>query len=200
MQKPPVRRVLVTRLRFMGDVILTTPVLHALRRADPECKIGYLSEKRYSVLLDGHPDVDWNFRLERGWKEFLSMIRNLRAKRFDAVVDLFGNPRSAWIVWLSGAGCRIGGDHRGRKYFYTKRIPDDGIVRSAIDYHLRFLEPLGIQALPSSTRIVLRDSELMDAERLLADFGYRKKPGRPLVGINPGATWPAKRIGRPVGC
>jgi len=187
-----INNILVSRLRFMGDVILTTPLLAALRKACPQAHIGYLAESPYAELLRDHPHVDEVFTLTRGGGAAAArLVRALRRVRWDAAIDLFGNPRSALLLFLSGARLRIGGDYRGRRWLYTHRISDDGVRRSAIDYHLRYLSPLGIVAGERTTHIHVSGAAAAAARALLAGMGY--DVDGVIVGLHPGATWPAKR-------
>lgn len=185
--------ILVSRLRFMGDIILTTPLLAALRGRFPEAEIGYLAEEPYIRLLEGHPHVDRLYALRRGDdRGQLRLLRELRRRRWDVAIDLFGNPRSALVLYMSGARWRIGGDFRGRGLLYTHRMPDPGRRMSAVAFHLRYLEPLGIPAgRPAPTRIALAASEQESARAWLRARGYDLE--RPIIGVHPGATWPAKR-------
>ena len=54
----PLRRILVSRLRYLGDVVMSTVVLEALRLGDPEVQLGYLAEYPHGLVLDGHPALD----------------------------------------------------------------------------------------------------------------------------------------------
>jgi len=188
----PLRAILVSRLRFMGDIILTTPLLAALRRHYPEARIGYLAEAPYHHLLEHHPAVDELYSFRRGdERSQIGLIRRLRRHRWDVAIDLFGNPRSAMLLYLSGARRRIGGDFRGRRYLYTHRIPDPGERMTAIAFHLSYLAPLGITGEPLLPVITVTPGEKVEARQYLEDRGYDLQ--RPVIGLHPGATWPAKR-------
>jgi len=97
----------------MGDVILTVPVLSALKKSLPKARITYLAEAPYSALLEHHPLVDNVLSIDKKNGQ-LPVIKKLIRSHFDAAIDLFGNPRSALLIWLSGATMRIGGDFRGK--------------------------------------------------------------------------------------
>ena len=115
----------------------------------------------------------------------------LFAKHYDAAIDLFGNPRSAQLILASGAKIRIGGDFRGRRIFYTHKIKDDGRKKSAIDFHLQYLKPLNIIIPPARTLLHVTKSEEEWAQNYLERKGYDLS--QPVIGIHPGASWPAKR-------
>lgn len=196
-----IHRILVSRLRFMGDIILTTPLIQALSEAFPQAKITYLAETPFISLLENHPQIhdlipfEFNrIRNLRGWellKEQYYFFRNLRKQRFDLAIDLFGNPRSAFQTWLSGARYRVGGDYKGRGRLYNRRINYRGLRLNAIQYHLKTLEALEIP-LPENpkTHIFTTPAEDKWATDFLKSLDI--DPTLPIVGLHPGATWPAK--------
>jgi len=176
----------------MGDIILTTPVLNALRQNFPDAHITYLAETPYAALLDNHPDVDEIITLDRNKSTSQTKtILHLFSKKYDIAIDLFGNPRSAFLTFLSGAKIRIGGDFRGRRIFYTHKISDDGSAKTAIQFHLNYLKPLNISYQTAEPYIVVSEEEQAWARDYLQRKGYDLS--QPIIGIHPGATWPAKR-------
>jgi len=192
-----VSRILISRLRFMGDVILTTPLIRAVRRACPQAYIAYLAEEPYAELLQHNPHLDEVIGVARRAPEGLAtlrhqwaLVKSLRAKRFDLAIDLFATPRSALLMWASGARERVGGDFRIRRHLYTLRVPHDG-QGNAIEFHLESLKPLGIVPDGKHTEVILTEAEAYWAKDYLLSKGLRF--GRPLIGLHPGATWPNKR-------
>ncbi len=186
--------ILISRLRFLGDVVLTTPLISALRTAYPDAHLTYLAETPYQEILYHHPDLDCIIGLDRSQiSDQLRVMHYLISHRFDIAIDLFGNPRSALLTWLSGAGLRIGGDFRGRKYAYTHRISArKGKDPTAVEFHLQYLAPLNLPPHPPArAKIRVLPEEAAWARDYLNNAGYQ--PGNTLVGIHPGATWPAKR-------
>ncbi len=185
-------KILVSRLRFIGDIVLTTPVLESLRRKFPGSRIDYLGDKDGVTLLEHNPNLDgiipYNFDAFEV-SEQIRVVRQLRKNRYDVAVDLFGNPRSAIAILLSGAKMRIGGNFGWRKRTYTHPIRVRERLTS-VAFHLRYLEPLGIHEDYSQPKIYLADSELEDATDLLESRGIDLSG--PIVGLHIGATWPAK--------
>ena len=115
-----IKKLLIIRPRFIGDVLLSTSLVRALKTGFPRIKISYLAEKTSLEVLKNNPYIDELITLERGsLADDLLMIRNIRNRKFSAVIDTFGNPRSALLAFFSGAKYRIGWEHRGRKYAYT---------------------------------------------------------------------------------
>jgi predicted lipopolysaccharide heptosyltransferase III len=185
------RRVLLTRLRFIGDVVLTTPLIRSVRNAYPDAFIAYCAERAAASLLEGNPALNEIIPYDYGspsWREQLRVGRLLRRHRFDLVIDLFGNPRSAVLCLLSGASVRVGPARRGRGRFYTHRVADDGAPKTAIGFHNLSLAAAGIPPTATATELFLTHGERGAAAQLL-----REQCGKgPIVAVHPGATWPAK--------
>jgi lipopolysaccharide heptosyltransferase II len=122
------QRILLIRLRLIGDVAFTTPLIGALRRAYPGARIAYLVEPAAAPVVSGNPQLDEVIVAprRRGLRRILddvALARRLRRQRFDVVLDLHGGPRSAWLAWASGARERIGYDIAGRRWMYTRIAP-----------------------------------------------------------------------------
>ncbi|HUK64375.1 MAG TPA: hypothetical protein VLV15_13605, partial [Dongiaceae bacterium] len=115
--------ILAVRLRALGDVVLSTPALRALRRGHPDSPLDVVTDPRYVPLVAGLPYVRRVFALGRGPWDAWRLARVLRRERYGWAVDLFGNPRSAQLVALSGAARRAGYELRGRRHAYDVRVP-----------------------------------------------------------------------------
>ena len=181
-------RILVTRLRYLGDVILTTPVIDALRDCFPEAEIWYMAESPHSDILEHHPGLSGIVKVGGT----LSTAGKLRKLRFAAAIDLFYNPRSANILRLSGIPVRIGGGRKWRRRLYTHIIEPDRKIRSAISHHLAALGPLGCDAHERRPRVYLTEGELAAGRDLVRNIFDIDMPER-IVAIHAGGTWPAKR-------
>jgi lipopolysaccharide heptosyltransferase II len=182
-------------MKFIGDVVLTTPVIRSLRNAYPAAFIAYMGERQASSLLEGNPCLDEILPFDFSRPAIVEQSRMallLRRRRFELVIDLFGNPRSAMLARLSGAPVRVGPDRKGRGRLYTLRVKDDGIPKSAIAFHNQSLQALGIPITSLKTELFPSVTERERARSLLLEGDPRIDPARPLVGIHPGATWPAK--------
>ena len=131
--RPPSTRdrpltILMVRPRLIGDVLLTTPAIRALRRRYPDATLIYLVEETAAPIVLANPHVSETIviRHRRGWRrlaEDLSLARRLRAKRIDVAIDLHGGPRSSWLTFASRARKRVGYDVSGRSWMYTDLIP-----------------------------------------------------------------------------
>ncbi len=136
------RRILVTRLRYLGDVVMSTVVLEALRQGDPDLQLGFLCEEAAAPVLQGHPLLDRLHILAAGRSGgdararaahgadlgrgtgWLGTRSGLRAAGYDLAVDLFFNPRSVLLLRGAGIPLRIGGARSWRRRLYTHTVTD----------------------------------------------------------------------------
>jgi lipopolysaccharide heptosyltransferase II len=187
------KKILITRLKFIGDIVLTTPLIKTLKVNYPTSQLFYMAEKEAISLLMHNPDLSGLIPLDFNISiiEYLKFINKLRKYKFDIVIDLFGNPRSALLTFLSGAKVRIGGDFKCRGKLFTHRISESDDRKDQISYHLGFIENFGVQSLHKKTKIYLNSHEQDNALKILTATGIDVKSR--MIGIYPGATWPAKR-------
>ena len=104
-----VGRVLVVRLRSIGDTVLTTPSLFALKRFLPHARVDILLESWVASVLDGFPHVDQVITFEHGsLASRLRVARQLRANRYDVVYNLHGGTTATLLTRATGARHRVG--------------------------------------------------------------------------------------------
>jgi heptosyltransferase I len=120
-------RILLIRLRQIGDVVFTTPAVRAVRERHPRAHIAYLVEPAAQAVVAHNPHIDEVImsppaRGLAGYLTELALIRRLRTGAFDLVIDFHGGPRASILAWLSGAPTRIGYDVAGRGWMYTHRV------------------------------------------------------------------------------
>lgn len=184
------RAILVTRLRFLGDIVLSTPLLDALRAHFPGCSIEYLGCPPHVEVIEHHPSVDRIHRLpaRASLAAMLDLARSLRVRRFDAAIDLFANPRSALLVAATGAGIRVGSDRGVRSRLYTHRRGRPEGDRSALRHHLDKIVPLVGHEVPASRpRVFVSDDEVRSIRARLG-LGEADR----VMVVHPGSTWPDK--------
>ena len=137
---------LLIQLRRIGDVMMTTPAVRALRKAFPEASISFLTESPSDQVYKNNPHLDQlllypknNSILDR-----LKFYRRIRSQNYDCVIDFQGNPRTALLSRISGSGYRIGFDFKGRSWCYHRAIglPTDSTYSA--QHKMNLLEPLGV--------------------------------------------------------
>ncbi|MBN2170773.1 MAG: glycosyltransferase family 9 protein [Candidatus Krumholzibacteriota bacterium] len=184
------RAILVTRLRFLGDVILTTPVLAALARAFPGAAVDYLCERPFDEILAGHPRLRRVVAFDREREGMGALLGRIRG-HYDAILDLFGNPRSAWLTGISGAALRVGQGRFPRSLLYNRRPAPGAARESAVRHHLRFAEVLCGPQPHADPFVAVSAAQRAEGRRLLEDRGL----GGNAVAILTGASqankeWP----------
>ncbi|MBI4486808.1 MAG: glycosyltransferase family 9 protein [Acidobacteria bacterium] len=126
----PISRILLIRLRQIGDVVFTTPAIRAVRTRFPDAHIAYLVENHAAPLVAANPHLNEVIVAPRaGLAADLALAGRLRAKRFDLAIDFHGGPRASLLTWLSGAPARIGYEVAGRSWMYTQRVPRPRALR-----------------------------------------------------------------------
>jgi len=118
---------LLVRLRQIGDVVFTTPAVHALRRRFPDAHLTYIVEPAAAPVVAGNPHLNEVIVAPRrggvrGLLDDLALGRRLRTRRFDLAIDFHGGPRASLLTWSGGARVRIGYRVAGRSWIYTRRI------------------------------------------------------------------------------
>lgn len=204
------RRVLVMALRAIGDVVLITPILRLLRQRVPAAYLAVVADGVSAEVLRNNPHVDRIIVINRAlarrlsWHQRLldtvSLLKDLRAERFDIAVDLFSGPRSALLTWLCEARDRYGEDFRarGRGYLYNHAIPVARDNRHLVEHKLDIIRPLvgDVEQRDAHLELYLAEGERAYARETLARLGLRAPL---LVGLIPGSgsgfrNWPADRF------
>lgn len=140
-QLPESSRILFIRLRNLGEAVLDTANLRALKHYRPDLQITTLVEAIYTDLYEADPDIE-AMPLTRGQQEKrsslrarLNIIRAIRQRKFTAVINLHGGPTSAQLTFLSGAKYRVGAAHFRNDYAYNLRVPSAEEILGRTDLH-----------------------------------------------------------------
>ena len=195
----PPRRILIIKPSAIGDVVHALPVLNLLRRKWPEAHVAWLVTPACAGLLDGHPQLDEVIRFERrrfgaGWRSpsaamgLFRFARDLRARRFDLVIDLQGLFRSGWLAWQTKAPVRVGfaNAREMAPVFYTHRVPIETVEQHAIDRYLAVTNAIGCGREPVEFRFATTDADRQAVAELLKD-------DTPYAVLLPGTNWETKR-------
>jgi len=177
-------RIVVSRLRFLGDVVLSTPALEALRAARPAATIEYLTYEAFAPVLAHHPAVDRVLTMPSGAgvRATWEAVRALRRPRVDWFFDLFSNPRSAVLVGLSRPRRSVGQEAGLRSRVYSVRRPPRA---TQVLGNLDKVTPLVGEVQERLPRLYVSQEERDEAAR---NHGFG--PERSEIFVHPGATWP----------
>jgi len=201
-----VRRVLVVRLRSIGDTVLATPSIYALRRFLPHARIDLLLEDWVAPLVAGSPDIDRLIVIKRGSATSrLAVARQLRAARYDVAFNLHGGSTAAFLTRASGATHRVG----YASYRYARLHNHTAPPASALWHRERThsaeqqLGLLGWTGVPVSdrppARLFVNAPAAASVARRLREAGIETE--QPFVLIHPTAafdskTWPVSNFAR----
>lgn len=196
-------RILIIKLRYIGDVLLATPVIRNLRLHFPRAHLAMVVNAGTEVVLRHNRCVDEVLAIDRGtvksWNPIrrfrapLGHIRWVRARRFDCVVDLTDADRSALIAFASGAPTRVGfrGEGRWRKRLYTHLVTADWGRGHNVEYQLEALRALGLEVHSREPELPIAAEDEVQAAVWLARHGVGE--GTPFVACHPGARWWSKQ-------
>ena len=149
-----VKKILVIKLRHIGDVLLTVPVFRALRENFPDAYIAALVNSGTEDVLSGNPLINEIFIFDRNIKKMnhpiryikeLSFLKQIRMKGFDMTVDLTSGDRAAMVSFASGARYRLAYSSKsgilGKRYLYThlsKKQPGQHMVLQNLEIVRQF--------------------------------------------------------------
>ena len=220
-------RILLIKPSALGDVVHTIPLLVKLRARYPDARIDWLITPENAEIVRCHPALsnvvlfarrDFS-RRGRRWGAvvaFLDLLKQIRRAKYDLVVDMHGQVRSAFFSLISGARVRIGfdrpikrsltvsaehdlknvpshgwrGAREGSWIAYTHRIPIPTLDVHAIDRYLWVAPLLGLDDDTPDLTIYLSSETIRNVERLLEEHGV--PASKPLVVLVPGTIWETK--------
>jgi len=220
------RRILLIKLSAVGDVVHTIPVLNKLRRRYPSARIDWLVTPAIADLIRHHPAVsnvvlfmrqDW----ATPWRpaalaRVAKLAAELRRARYDLIVDMHGQFRTAFFTLAAGAPVRIGFDrprpevwHASERTFpleaykhawkgareaswlaYTHRIPVPTLDVHAVDRYLTVGPMLGLDDAPADFSFPVPADAIARVEQLLRANGVA--PGADVLLCAPGTNWETK--------
>ncbi len=220
-------RILLIKPSALGDVVHTLPVLVKLRARYPRARIDWLITPENAEVVRYHPALsnvvlfarrDFSKRGRR-WRAFVSffdLLKQIRSAKYELIIDMHGQVRSAFFALISGARVRIGfdrpvkrgltvsaehdlknipshgwrGAREGSWIAYTHRIPIPTLDVHAIDRYLWVAPLLGLDDNPPDLTIHLSPQTTNKVNRLLEEHGV--PASKPLVVLVPGTIWETK--------
>jgi lipopolysaccharide heptosyltransferase I len=227
LQSAEFSRILLIKPSALGDVVHTIPVLVKLRTRYPQAQIDWLITPENADVVRHHPalsnvvlfsrrDFSKRGRRWRALLAFFNLLEQIRRAKYDLVIDMHGQVRSAFFALMSGARVRIGfdrpikrtvtvsaqhdlknipshgwrGAREGSWIAYTHRIPIRTLDVHAVDRYLWVAPLLGLDDDPPDLAIYLSSETALNVERLLEEHGV--PASKPLVVLVPGTIWETK--------
>jgi heptosyltransferase-2 len=191
----PPASLLVRATNWLGDAVMTTPALAAVREGFPDARIVLLARPPVAELFRHHPDVDEVMLYERpgrheGGFGRLRLAGELRRRRFDGALLLQNAFDAALIAFLGRIPERAGYPTDGRRILLTLPVPLTPAIleRHEVEYYLCLVDGLGIpRPVPAALKLAVTEEEREAMATRLASLGIER--GAPIVAINPGATY-----------
>lgn len=196
------RRILIIKPSALGDIVLALPVLSALSGSFPEAKISWFVRPEFASLLTGHPYISDIILFDRkqlakwwcspdSFKSLWSLIKQLRAGKFDLVFDFQGLFRTGFFSWVTGSKRRFGmaGARELAHLFYTDKISQDASSIHLVDYYLKMAASAGAKNMEAEFKLPEDAGAAEKIDKLLKSQGVNAK----YTVIVPGAAQPNKR-------
>ena len=192
-----INRIFVTQTGgWVGDMVLLTPALRALKTAYPQSNLTLLIRPLVADLMATHPYVDEVMVDNKGrglnrLSSFYKSVNEIRRWGFDLAVVLHPTSfRNALIPFLAGIPQRIGSNVSGRGILLTRTCPDR-IDLHEVHRYLRVLELIDIHEPSAKLEFWHTDADRHAVRQILAAHGI--SPKEYLIGVNLGTTWRTKR-------
>lgn len=198
------QNILVIHFGQMGDVILALPALQAIRQKFPAARITVLIGKSSAMIaslagvFDEEIIVD---RVElrdgnklRSINKIRRLVREVRRRKFDFIIDLHSLSETNLLGFLSGARKRLYANRENRSLDFFAKFPEkpplEDKSKHITDRYLEVLKPLGIEDAPRFVEIIPKESDIEFVKNLLKPVNTEIEN---LVGLFPGAGHPNRR-------
>lgn len=199
---PPssLRSILVIRTAYIGDVVMTLPILGPLKQRYPEARITFLTSRSSKPMLQNNPYVDEILTYDAFWfhktgvAAWLRFISSIREKHYDLVIEARADIRDiALLVSFCKARYKVSYGVGGGAYLLTHEVPYPGLTHK-VDYHLNLVAYLDCSLERVDGGIFLQEEELLSAEEVLAESGVDGS----FIAVHPGSRlflkrWPLDR-------
>lgn len=209
-------KILIVQPNWVGDAVMATPMLRAVRELYPNSHISYLMRRYVKPMYTGMPWPDQLITYRTGnskgkaGKGTFDLAARLRAGKFDLAILLPNSFKSALVCKMAGIPRVLGYERDGRSFLLTDRllpIKEKGkfIPTPIVGYYMGLARYLGSEHKDTRLQLWVTDAERIEASEVLRRAGLEAdidrpagKGGKPLVVLNPGAQygaakcWPTK--------
>jgi lipopolysaccharide heptosyltransferase II len=203
-------KMLVVRLDDVGDVVLATPFIRALKENFPESKIDMLVKNSTKKILANDPHLRRVISFEPFWmrtkKAFgfaktLKFINSLRKEKYDIIFDLRGNPFNILLMFFIGGKYRVSYNSQGMGFLLTHCVKETELKHSA-ERNFNILRSISLKVKSKQPKVYLSERDRKFADLFLIKNGI--KNGDFIVGVHAGASWrpriwPKERFAEAIG-
>lgn len=193
-------KILVIKMRHLGDVLLTTPIFSNLKKAYPKAEIDAMVYSDTKPMLEGHPAIRSFLCYDKTWKKLpwlskmrkeLSLLLRIRKEKYDMVINLTEGDRGAIVAFVSKAKIRIGFDPEGKGFLgkrliYTHIVKNCKMPRHTVEKNLDALRRIGIHPTQEERDLYFH---LPDEDKARAQNWVGSDP---FILIHPASRWKFK--------
>ncbi len=192
-----IRRILVFQTAFLGDVVLTLPLVQAIADFFAGAEIDIVVVPRSADVCRNHPNISTIFEYDkrgkdRGFRGYRNLLRQLRQRKYDLAFVPHRSMRSATLTFLAGIPMRVGFTRSAGRFLFNKQVFYDKNEHE-IERNISLLGGIGIHTLPFLLPAIhpsKEDRHVVDA--LLNEMSYGGEESK-LIGFAPGTIWNTKR-------
>jgi lipopolysaccharide heptosyltransferase II len=188
---------LILQTSFLGDTVLTLPLICEVRKRFPVKRLSLVCLPANRELLQDHPAIDEIItddkkRADRGWQGMRRTATRVKEKRFTVALTPHKSLRSALILYMAGIPYRVGFRQSRGRFLFHQTIERDATLHD-VERNLSVLRAFGISPVECGRTLDLPVSSVVQdrVDQQLRSLGI--KDGDLIVGMSPGSVWPTKR-------
>jgi heptosyltransferase-2 len=212
---PDVSKILVVQPSWVGDAVMATPTLRALREFFPQAHIAYMMKRYVKPLYTGMPWADQLITYRTGktkkkaGKGLFDLARRLRSAKFDLAIILPNSFQTALVCKMANIPRIVGYERDGRSFLLTDKLlpqKDRGkfVPTPIVKYYMGLAYYLGSHHRDFSLKLFVTESERREAADVMARAGLNPEIARPgadgkppMILLNPGAQFGAAKCWLP---
>ena len=188
------KRILIIQTAFLGDVILSTPLIKALRELFPDSFISFLLIPETEKVLENSPHLNeiliYDKRKKKGLGSFLQILAKIKERKFDLAIISHRSLRSALLAYFSRIPQRIGFNRSAGSFLFTHKIVYPLNVHE-VDRNLSLLSGFDFHQSDKIPELFPSPEDFSYARKLLHNSDIREEDK--IVGVAPGSVWATKR-------
>ena len=192
-------KILVVQTSFLGDVVLTLPLIAEIKRRFPDSGLSVLCRAQVKGLLADHPGIDEvlifdKTGAQRGFRGLWDLAQDLKQRAFSMAISPHKSFRTALLLFLAGIPRRIGFYQSAAWFLYDDRVSRP-VALHDVERNLSILRALGVDLNDccKSLRLEINPETRRTVAATFDSLGIKKKSGTLIFGFSPGSVWPMKR-------
>ena len=190
LDKGKIKKILVIKFGGIGDVLLSTPVLPNLREYFPEAIINFLTYQNCIEAVKDNPYLTRALAYSLNDDSSYCFLKNIKKQKYNLIIDLFGNPRTAFATFYSFAKYRVGYKFRFRKYAYNIKVDARGSEVHSVEFNLDALRKIDVPINSRKMFIATNNYHEEFAEHFINENNLNNKN---LIGIAISGGWETKK-------